>query len=132
MATPIIGLGALTSVDAKSILLVVNSTPPARKRELVDVTTLDSTLQTYLPGVEQFSEYKFRLLRDPDNTDQTSLYTLFGTKATVSCIITYTDSTPATWTFNGFVSAIEPGQLEHNQAHYWDVTIQRNGSITVA
>lgn len=132
MPTPILGLGAVTSVDAKTIDLVVTSTPPARKRELVDVTALDSTLQTYLPGVEQFSEFKFRLLRDPDDTDQTSLYTLFGSKATVSNIITFTDPTATTWTFNGFVSAIEPGQLEHNQAHFWDVTIQRNGAITVA
>ena len=68
MATPYIGLGMLNSVDAKSIALVVNSQPPARERELVDVTALDSTLQVYLPGIEKHSEYQFDILRDPDDT----------------------------------------------------------------
>lgn len=131
MATPYIGLGMLNSVDAKSIALVVNSQPPARERELVDVTALDSTLQVYLPGIEKHSEYQFDILRDPDDTNQTSLYTLFGAKTTVSCILTFTDATPSTWTFNGFVSKIEFMQVEHNRPLMWRVTIQRNGAITV-
>lgn len=131
MATPYIGLGVLTSVDAKSIGLVVNSTPPSRERELVDVTALDSTLQTYKPGIEKHSQWQFDLLRDPDDTNQSALYTLFGAKTDVSCIITYSDSTPATWTFTGFVSMIEPQQIEHNKPLMWRVTIQRTGSITV-
>lgn len=131
MATPYIGLGALTTVNSQTITLVVNSSPPKRERELVDVTTLDSTLQTYLPGVEKHSEWQFDLLRDPDDSAQTTLYTLFGAKTTVSCVITFTDTTPATWTFNGFVSGIDPQQIEHNKPLMWRVTIQRNGAITV-
>ena len=130
MPTPIIGLGTVVTVDAKTIDLIVNAKPPARDRELVDITTLDATLQTYLPGIEKHSEFTFRLLRDPDDTDHTSLETLFGSKALKTIVITYTDPTPATQTFTGFVSKIEPSQMEHNQPFAWDVTIQRTTAIT--
>ena len=130
MPTPIIGLGTVVTVDSKTIDLIVNAKPPARERELVPITPLDATLQTYIPGIEKFSEFTFRLLRDPDDTDQTSLDTLFGSKATKTITITYTDSTPTVQTFSGFVSKVEPSQIEHNQPNAWDVTIQRTTAIT--
>lgn len=132
MATPYIGLGVINNVNATVLALIVNSSPPKRERELVDVTALDSTLQIYLPGIEKHSMYELSLLRDPDDANQTGLYTLFGSKATVACIITFTDTTPATWTFTGFVSSIEPEQIDHNKPLMWKVVIQRNGAITVA
>jgi hypothetical protein len=130
MPTPIIGLGTVVTVDAKTIDLIVNAKPPMRDRELVDITTLDATLQIYAPGIEKHSEFTFRLLRDPDDTDQTSLDTLFGSKAIKAVTVTYTDATPTVQTFSGFVSKIEPSQIEHNQPNAWDVTIQRTSAFT--
>lgn len=130
MPTPIIGLGTVVVVDSKTIDLIVNAKPPARDRELVDITTLDATLQIYAAGIERHSEFTFRLLRDPDDTDQTSLDTLFGSKAIKTCTITYTDATPTVQTFSGFVSKVEPSQIEHNQPNAWDVTIQRTSAFT--
>ena len=130
MPTPVIGLGTIVVVDSKTIDLIVNAKPPMRDRELVDITTLDATLQTYLPGIEKHSEFTFRLFRDPDDTDQTSLETLFGSKAVKTITITYTDSTPTVQTFSGFVSKVEPSQIEHNQPNAWDVTIQRTSAFT--
>ena len=130
MPTPIIGLGTIVTVDSKTIDLIVNAKPPMRDRELVDITTLDATLQTYLPGIEKHSEFTFRLLRDPDDSDQSSLDTLFGSKAVKTITITYTDTTPTVQTFSGFVSKVEPSQIEHNQPNAWDVTIQRTSALT--
>jgi hypothetical protein len=112
--------------------LCVTGTPPARERELVDFTTLDATLSVYEPGIEKHSEYTFDHVWDPDDTNQTAIYTLFGTKVKANWKITYTDTTPQTWTFLGFVSKVETLPIEHNKPLMRRITIQRTGSITVA
>ena len=65
-----------------------------------------------------------------DDSDQSSLDTLFGSKAVKTITITYTDATPTVQTFSGFVSKVEPSQIEHNQPNAWDVTIQRTSAFT--
>ncbi len=138
MASKYIGLGTVISVDVAggssfaTIDLCVTGTPPARERELVDFTTLDATLQVYEPGIEKHSEYSFDHVWDPDDTNQTALYTLFGSKAKANWKITYTDATPATWAFLGFVSKVEVQPIEHNKPLMRRITVQRTGAITVA
>mgnify|MGYP001564961960 CR=1 FL=1 len=136
MASKYIGLGTVISVDAAggsvfaTIDLCVTGTPPKRERDLVDFTTLDATLQVHEPGIEKHSEYSFDHVWDPDDTNQTALYTLFGSKVKANWKITYTDATPATWTFLGFVSGVEVQPVEYNKPLMRRITVQRTGAIT--
>lgn len=132
MPTPILGLGTAVSIDAKTIDLIVNAKPPGREREGVPYATLDATLEIETPGIEKMSEFTIQLLRDPDDTDQSSLWTLFNNKTVVSCIITFTDATATTWTFSGWVKKIDPGTIEKGAHNTWDVTLSRTTAITVA
>lgn len=138
MAAKYIGLGSVIAVDAAggssyvTIDLCVSGQPPKRERDLVDFTTLDATLQVYEPGIEKHSEYSFEYVWDPDDTNQTALYTLFGSKVKANWKITFTDATPQTWAFLGFVSQVETMPIEYNKPLMRKVTVQRTGAITVA
>lgn len=133
-----IGLGCIVQVDPAgstsyvTIDQVVSFTPPQRERELVDQTSLDDTLQTYIPGIEKFSNSEINFIYDPDDSDHTALYTLFGSKAEAQWKLTYTDATPATWVFKGKVSNFNLENIEHNKTIMAKVTVQRTGAITVA
>lgn len=137
MPSKYIGLGCSVQVDPAgstsyvTIDQVLNFTPPTRERELVDLTALDDTLQTYAMGIEKHSTFEFEFIWDPDDTDHGALYTLLGSKAEAQWKITYTDGTPATWVFKGPVSSITVGQVEHNKLLTRKVTVQRTTAITV-
>lgn len=132
-----IGLGCVVQVDPAgstsyvTIDQVVSFSPPERMRELVDATSLDDTLQTYIPGIEKHSKCEISFVWDPDDSDHAAIYTLFGSKAEAQWKLTYTDSTPATWTFKGKVSDFVLESIEHNKALMAKVTVQRTNSITV-
>lgn len=138
MAAKYIGLGSIISLDPAGattfvvVDLVINAAPPKRERDLVDFTTLDATLQVYEPGIEKHSSYTIEFVYDPDDTNQTTMYTLFGSKAKANWKVTFTDTTPAVWTFLGFVSEVETMPLEYNKPLMRRVTVQRTGAITVA
>jgi len=133
-----IGLGCVVQVDpagATSYLTidqVVSFTPPERSRETVDATTLDDTLQVYLPGIEKFSNAEVKIIWDPDDTDHGAIYTLFGSKAEAQWKLTYTDGTPATWTFKGKVFDFKLESVEHNKPLTATISIHRTGAITIA
>ena len=133
-----IGLGCVVQVDPAgattyvTIDQIVSFTPPQRERELVDGTSLDDTLQTYIPGIEKHSNCEINFIWDPDDADHTALYTLFGSKAEAQWKLTYTDATPSTWTFKGKVSNFNLENVEHNKTLMAKITIQRTNAITVA
>lgn len=120
MPAPYIGLGMLNTVG-DSIALVVNSTPPGRERELVDVTSLDGTLQFYRPGIEKFREYTFDVLYEEGHE---GLISAFESKAEQSCSISFTETAGYSLSFTAFVSKIEYMQVEHNRPLMLRVTLQ--------
>lgn len=132
-----IGLGCTVQVDPAgatsyvTIDQVISFTPPERSRETVDATTLDETLQVYLPGIEKFSQSEIKFVYDPDDADHVALYTLFGSKAEAQWKLTYTDATPSTWTFKGKVFDFKLDSIEHNKAIQATVIVQRTNAITV-
>lgn len=136
MASKYIGLGTLLKVDEDdsgsaftTITLVVNGTPPARKRERIDGTSLSDTLATYELGIEQHSEFKFTQFWEPEDTVHASLDTLFASKASVIFQIVYTTG-GTTDQFEGKVADLEPQQFVHNSIYMRDVTIVRDTAIT--
>lgn len=137
MATKQIGLGTLVKVDEDdsgstltSCTLVMDVTPPKRERELVDQTALDDTLQSYAAGIEKHSEFTFTQYWHPTDTQHVSIDTLFGAKTLVLWNIVYPFASAITESFEGFVSAMEPGTVKHNEMITRKVTIQRTGAIS--
>lgn len=137
MATKQVGLGTLVKVDENddgsghtTMTIVMDATPPARSRVLVDQTALDDTLQTYAPGIESFSEFKFNQYWHPGDTVHQHVDTLFGAKTIVEWQVVYPFATPVTDEFEGFVSAMTPGTIQHNGIISREVTVQRTGAIT--
>lgn len=137
MASKLLGLGTVVKVDENddgsshtTCTLVMNVTPPARERELIDGTTLSDTLATYEIGIEQHSEFVFTQVWEPGDTQHESIDTLFGSKAVVEWQIVYTNGTPKTDEFEGVVSRIGPQTIETNNLVMREVTVQRKGVIT--
>lgn len=132
MATKLLGLGTIGTVNAASLTLVVDATPPARKRVNIDGCTLTDTLATYEAGIEDFSEYMFTQFWEPGDTDHEAIETLFNNKTEVAITIQYTDTGTTTETFNGIVSDLEPQTITKDTLLTRKVTIQRTGSISRA
>ena len=138
MASKYIGLGSVISVDPAgtttfaTIDLVVSANPPKREREGVPFATLDATLEVEEPGIEKQSDYEIEFVFDPDDTNQTAIYTLFGSKVKANWKIAFTDATPSLWTFLGWVKKVETMPLEVNKPLMRRVTVSRTGAITVA
>jgi predicted secreted protein len=137
MATKQIGLGTIVKVDEDdsgsgftTVTVVMDATPPKRERETVDCTSLDDTLQTYAPGIEKHSEFTFTQYWHPTDTQHASIDTLFGSKALVLWQVVYPFASSITDQFEGWVSALEPQTIKHNEHITRKVTIQRTGAIT--
>ncbi len=129
MATKNLGNGTVTTCNAVTVTLVVDATPPARKRVNIDGSVLADTLATYEPGIEDFSEYMFTHLWEPGDTMHEGIDTLFGSKAEVAFTIVYADTGATVETFNGKVSDLEPQPITKDGLLSRKVTVQRTGSI---
>lgn len=135
MAAHQLGLGTLIKVDENddgashtTCTLVTEATPPARKRERIDKTTLSDTLSTYGMGIETHSEFVFTQYWEPGDTQHESVDTLFGAKTVVEWQVVYVDATVDE--FEGIVSDIEPDPIKKDNFLMRKVTIQRTGAIT--
>lgn len=129
MAAKNLGLGTVLTVNAVELTLGVDATPPAKKRALIDGSTLTDTLATYEAGIEEHSEYMFTHYWEPGDTMHEGIDTLFGSKAEVAITLAYTDSGTTTETFNGIVSDLEPQPIQKDNLLMRKVTVQRTGSI---
>lgn len=129
MAAKNLGLGTVLTVNSVTLTLGIDATPPAKKRALIDGSTLSDSLATYEAGIEEHSEYMFTHFWEPGDTMHEGIDTLFGSKAEVAITLEYTDSGTTTETFNGIVSDLEPQTIQKDNLLMRKVTIQRTGSI---
>lgn len=137
MATKQIGLGTIVKVDEDdsgstftTCTVVVDVSPPSRVRAGVDQTSLDDTLETEAPGIEQKSEFKFKQFWHPTDTQHASIDTLFDSKAQVIWNIVYPFATPITDQFEGWVSGLEPETITAGGMIMRTVTVKRMTAIT--
>jgi hypothetical protein len=135
MASKFLGHGTLFKVDEDdsgatftTITLVIDGTPPARKRVRIDATSLTDTLSIYKMGMEDFSEFSFNQFWDPLDTQHVSLDTLFTNKTQVIWTITYTSTEVDS--FEGFVSELTPATLVKDGLMMRKVTVQRKTVTT--
>ena len=133
----VLGLGTLNKVDDDdsgsgftTLSLMVDITPPPRRRVRVESTALEDTLATDAAGIEDKSDYEFMHFYDPGATNDTIMVTLFAAKTAILFQITYADS--GTETFEGIVMGLEPQPVKINEHLMRKVTIHRTGAITFA
>lgn len=133
----VLGLGTLNAVDDNdsgsvytTLSLMVDITPPPRRRHRVDNMALEDTLDTDAMGAEQKSDYEFTHFYDPGATNDTIVKTLFDAKTAVLWQITYADA--GTETFEGVVAEIIPQPIKHNENLMRKVVVHRTGAITFA
>jgi len=133
----VLGLGTLNKVDDDdsgtvftTLSLMLDITPPPRKRVRVDNTALEDTLSTDSAGIEDKSDYEFTHYYDPGATNDTIVGTLFASKTAVLWQVTYADA--GTETFEGIVMEIIPQPIKHNENLMRKVVVHRTGSITFA
>jgi hypothetical protein len=132
MASKLLGNGSVATCNAVTITLLLDATPPSRKRVNIDGSVLSDTLATYEAGIEDFSEYVFNHYWEPGDSVHEGIDTLFGSKAEVAFTIIYSDSSTTTETFNGKVSDLEPQPITKDGLLSRKVTVQRTGAISRA
>lgn len=127
MANKNLGLGTVAKVDSTGITLLTNLTPPARRRALIDGTSLGDDLATNELGIEEHSEFVLSQWWDPGDQDHEAIDTLFDSKESETFTIIYTNGMKDT--FTGKVSSIAPQSIELNGLVSREITIQRLSHI---
>lgn len=132
----VLGLGTLNAVDDNdsgtiytTLSLMVDITPPTRKRVRVDNVALEDTLATDSAGIEDKSDYEFTHYYDPGAVNDTLMVTLFGTKNPILFQVTYADA--GTETFEGIVMELIPQPIKHNENLMRKVVVHRTGATTI-
>jgi hypothetical protein len=134
MADKTIGHGTVVSWDSTgsttwvAIGLTDSVTPPTRKRARVEGVALADTLETYSPGIEEYSEFTFTHFWEPSDSGHVALVTAFDGKNDANWKVEYPDA--ATQIFKGFISDLGPEVVESKKTMRQQVTVQRTSAIT--
>jgi hypothetical protein len=128
--------GAVLKLGTTTIGGLLDVEGPSLERKVIDTTNHGSPngWMQYLPGLKDGGEVTFSVLFDPDDTSHTSaglVNNLATATAVVSWSLTFSDPTPAVWSFSGFVSKFTP-KAPVDGALTADVTIKVSGQPTFA
>ena len=125
-----LGLGTIIKVDDDdsgtvftSISLSLEGTPPNRTRRKIAGEVLGDTLATYMFGIEDYSEVKFTVYCEINDTQHAMLRTLFGAKTQVLWNFTYASADIETAEY--VISDIVPRQFGVDSLLAEEVTLQR-------
>jgi hypothetical protein len=110
---------------------VVSFSGPGGSSTVIDVTNLSSTAKEKRVGLFDEGQLSLTMHYDPDDSVHSGLRQDRADAERVQFKITFTDNTPATWTFYGYVTgfSIDAGVDAVVNAN---VTIEIDGSITEA
>jgi len=128
------GAGAGTAAE---IGQVRDISGPGLSRDTIETTARDSTnnWREYIKGLKDAGEVSFDILFDPDLTTHAKatgiLADLWDDSTIASWIVTFPDTTPTTWTFDGIVTAFEPKAPMDGELSA-DVTIKVSGEPVIA
>ncbi|TXH06680.1 MAG: hypothetical protein E6R09_01100 [Rhodocyclaceae bacterium] len=110
---------------------VVSFQGPGGQASVIDVTNLASTSKEKRVGLRDEGQLSLTLHFNPDDTIHLGLRTDRANRSRRQFRITFTDATPATWTFYGYVTqfSVQGGVDAVVEA---SVTIEIDGDITEA
>lgn len=112
MATPILAQGTTVSVgDGAASTAVVGGIMSiggigSGSATEISTTTLASTAQEFVQGLQDFGSISFELIRDEDDLGQVELREMLAAQATREFIITLPTSTLNVFTFDAFVTQL--------------------------
>lgn len=119
-----------------TIAEVVSISPPKISVGSVETTHLSSSRKTFRPTIMDGGEVSFEIHYDPDETTHSALTTLAtataANQAAKNWRITFTDATPATYTFSAFVTGFEVGQVGVEENITATITMKVSGAVTIA
>lgn len=119
-----------------SIANLIELTPPTQTIDSYEVVYLGDTHMRKIPTIIDSGEVVIKVGYDPDNSTHNGLLTMFAEELVVdkikSCMVSYPDPTPSSYTFNAFVSsyALEAGDAKAQAILTVNLTI--TGEITKA
>ena len=97
MTSAVLGSGAILTVGAAAIAEVLRCSPIGGTNPEVDVTNLDSTAKEYIAGLSDGNTMDFDVNWIAGDTEQELLRTAQAAGSTVSMVMTWPDTTVATF-----------------------------------
>lgn len=123
-----IGTGT-SPITYTTIKEVKSFTGPGGSAAVIDVTDLSSTAKEKRMGLQDEGQLSFVMNYLPDDVQHALLRTNRASRVLTPFRLTFTDTSPANWTFNAYVTGFSvsgavDGVIEAN------VTLEITGSIT--
>ena len=127
-----IGDGAGSEVFA-TIAEVTSIDGPGLSMDTIEVTHMESpnAAREYIAGLKDGGEISLELNLLPDDTNQTALRTCWMNRTLRNFKVSWTDTTPAVWSFAGFVTSYQPSAAVDDKLSC-SVTIKLTGVPTFA
>lgn len=126
-----IAIARFGATTFETIPNVVSFQGPGGQASVIDVTNLASTAKEKRMGLRDEGQLSLTLHFNPDDTVHQGLRTDRSNRTRRQFKITFTDATPVTWTFYGFVTqfSVQGGVDAVVES---SVTIEIDGDITEA
>lgn len=102
---------------------------PSGSASVIDTTSLSSTAKEKLMGLPDEGQFSLDLNLDPDATSHIALRTARAARSRVEFKVNFTDATPASMTFWGYVLGFQPSGAVDQQVKV-SVTIEIDGPVT--
>ena len=112
----------------QTIANVVGFSGPGGAASVIDVTNLSSTAKEKLMGLPDEGQFSMDLNFDPDAASHIRMRDARAARQLMSFKINFTDSTPATATFNGYVLSMQYSGAVDAQVKA-AVTIEIDGAV---
>lgn len=110
---------------------VVGFSGPGGSASVIDVTNLDSTAREKRMGLPDEGQFTVDLNLDPDNASHIALRAARRNRTRTEFRITYTDTTPSTDTFFGYVLGFAiTGRVD--EAVKASMTVEIDGAVVTA
>lgn len=128
--------GATLKIGSTEIAQVVRIGELSMTQDAADVTLLGDSYRSWLPAINEWQEVECEVLYDPDAATHVSVAalraSLLGTTTLQSMVLTFTDTTPTTATFNAYLSNWSAGPMEVGEAIHATFTFKISGDVTFA
>ncbi|MBI1347111.1 hypothetical protein GC163_12575 [bacterium] len=115
-----------------NIANIENFSGPNPEIDMFEVAYLGDSYVTKKPTVINSGQLTLTIGYDPDNTTHQNLRTNFVAGTVKSFRVSFTDNTPTTFTFDGFVKSFSITGGTSRDQNKAEVVIEITGSITVA
>lgn len=106
--------------------------PFVANKNLRDQTCLDSTVREYGAGLFDPPSVSLTMFWDPDDAQQTALYTAYTDEAADNYRVLCPDSPATTWSFSAKIIGFTTPYAGVDADIQWDVTFQLTSTITKA